>query len=94
MALMEVLKNTTNPDAWLSVANVMYLKGNYQEAVEAYGKALALSPGYEVAKTNRAITLARLNPPEVARPAAEPEKQKVAEPQGGFIQKLKQLLGF
>ena len=91
MALLELSKKTTNPDAWLSAANIMYLKGNYEDALKAYDEALALSPGYAVAKTNKAITLAKINPPEVAKPVAEPKRQET-EPQGGFIQKIKQWL--
>jgi tetratricopeptide (TPR) repeat protein len=82
--------DVTNPDAWLNAGNVLYLQGNYAGAIKAYDRALALSPGFTTANTNKGIAVRKLEGPK--KPAPAPPAPAPSQPTGGFLQKLKEWL--
>jgi len=48
-------------DSWLNLGNSLYFSGKYQEALNAYGAALALNPQNENALQGKTQSLLALN---------------------------------
>ncbi len=90
--MVKIAENVTNPVAWLETANLMYLHGRYNEALDGYEKALALAPGLEAAKTNKAIVLWKLRPPVEEAPEQAPVVETVPQ-KTGFFGKIKEWFG-
>lgn len=56
-----VLKVSPNdPSAWNNLGNSTALTGDYQRAVEYYGKAASLAPGFAFAAANKALAMYQL----------------------------------
>ena len=56
--MSETELTSKQPEVWVDRGNVLLLKGNYQEAVRAYDRALLLNADCGAAKTNKIIAAA------------------------------------
>lgn len=82
--MSETELSSKQPEVWVDRGNVHLLKGNYQEAVRAYDRALLLNADYEAAKTNKMIADAALKGVQKAPTPAE----KTATTEGGLFAKF------
>ncbi|MGD1906737.1 MAG: tetratricopeptide repeat protein [Leptolyngbyaceae cyanobacterium] len=58
---MEIKPN--DHEAWNNRGIFLQKLRRYEAAIASYDKALAIKPGYEIAKENRRITVRKLNSP-------------------------------
>ena len=82
-----------NPSAWVQKRNILYLQGEYEQAVAAYDKGLALSPVLQVAKTNKAIAMAKMAAPAAPAAPATSAAPAAAAKQKGIVETIKGWFG-
>ena len=67
----ELLRDAPSPETWNNLGNALQELGRYDEALEAYGKALELNRGYYLVHNNIGNLLRRRGRPAEALPAFE-----------------------
>lgn len=89
MARQSVTKNPSDPSGWNMMASIAHEQGNVQEALNAYGKALTLDPGYLEALIARASLLLDMKRDKEAARDIGILKQKFGkDPRSAYLQAL------
>ena len=89
MAQLAITKSPADPSGWNMKGSIAHARGNVQDALAGYGKALALKPDYLDALIARASLLLDLNRnEEAARDVAVLKKKFPGDPRSAYLQAL------